>query len=164
MVTWTISPGGTFKNKYCKLRKGTPQFVLIILRISKKKKKERKDFLGNFLKQNRQLKCVCPLCSGSEVVESIPQTEHQGEIIFREYPAYLKGSEKWISKSLWMILYTQSPLFSWHKENVCSSRRIPCKFSIYDCIPMTGTDQQPSSLSSLNRFIFLYLIGFLFCF
>ena len=52
-VTWTISPGGTFKNKYCKLRKGTPQFVLIILRISKKKKKERKDFLGNFLKQNR---------------------------------------------------------------------------------------------------------------
>ena len=36
-----------------------------------------KGFLNNFLKCNRELKCMLPLCSRSEVVQYIPQEERQ---------------------------------------------------------------------------------------
>lgn len=70
--------------------------------------------------------------------------------------AYLKGCGKWISDPLQMILCTKSPLCCWHKGNICSLRGIPYTFSIYVCTASVGTDQQPSSLSWLIRFIFIF--------
>ena len=75
--------------------------------------------------------------------------------------AYLKGCGKWISEPLQMILCTESPLCCWHKGNIFSLRGIPYTFSIYVCTASVGTDQQPSSLSWLIRFIFIFNTFFL---